>query len=88
MTRTYPNSGSLNKNERKEKPTHADYRGQATIDGREYWLDAWIKDGPKGKWMSLAFKPKQDAGDVVARVQQGVNQHFGRGDDADTDLPF
>jgi hypothetical protein len=54
------NRGSLNKNERKEKPTHADYRGQINVGGKEYWLDAWLKDGPKGKWMSLSVKPKDD----------------------------
>jgi hypothetical protein len=53
------NRGSLNKNERKEKPTHADYRGQINVGGTDYWLDAWIKDGPKGKWMSLSVKPKE-----------------------------
>ena len=54
------NRGTLNKNDRKEKPTHADYRGQINISGTDYWLDAWIKDGPKGKFMSLSVKPKED----------------------------
>jgi hypothetical protein len=53
------NRGTLNKNDRKEKDTHADYRGQINIEGAEYWLDAWIKDGPKGKFMSLSVKPKE-----------------------------
>jgi hypothetical protein len=54
------NRGTLNKNDRKEKDTHADYRGQINIEGAEYWLDAWIKDSPKGgKFMSLSVKPKE-----------------------------
>lgn len=53
------NSGILFKNNRKEDPKHADYRGNATIDGVEYWMNAWLKDGKNGKFMSFSFKPKQ-----------------------------
>lgn len=52
-------SGALFRNDRKEAPNHADYRGSITINGIEYWLDAWIKEGANGKFMSLAAKPKK-----------------------------
>lgn len=55
-------SGSLFKNERKSKETHADYQGRCLIDGVEYYMNAWLKDGSKGKWMSFAFKPVEEAG--------------------------
>jgi hypothetical protein len=42
-------SGSLSKNLRKEKPTHADYVGSIVIEGRKYWLNGWVKDGREGK---------------------------------------
>lgn len=54
------NSGSLRKNERKEKPSHKDYTGSASINGTEYWIAAWIKQGEDGKWLSLAFTPKDE----------------------------
>lgn len=52
--------GALFKNARKESPSHPDYRGDVMIDGREYWLSAWIKEGKSGKFMSIAAKPKDD----------------------------
>lgn len=52
------NSGSLFKNDRKEKDTHPDYRGSALINGEEMWISAWIKEGKSGKFMSLSFQPK------------------------------
>lgn len=59
MSERRDNSGVLFKNDRKEQDTHADYRGSITINGMEYWLDAWIKQGAKGKFMSLSAKPKK-----------------------------
>ena len=52
-------SGSLFKNERKTQPSHADYNGTIMVGGVEYWLNAWIKDGKRGKFMSLSVKPKE-----------------------------
>lgn len=53
-------SGSLFKNDKKEKETHPNMKGSAKIDGVEYWVSGWTKEGKKGKWISLAFKPKED----------------------------
>lgn len=55
------NSGSLFKNQKKEKDTHPDYTGNGTIDGKQYWFSAWIKtDRNGGKFMSMAFKAKEE----------------------------
>jgi hypothetical protein len=52
--------GVLFKNDRKEKDTHPDYKGQCEIGGVEFWLSAWIKEGKKGKFMSLSIQAKDD----------------------------
>lgn len=53
-------SGALFKNTRKEKDTHPDYNGTVLIDGRDYWISGWIKQGAKGSFLSLAFKRKEE----------------------------
>ena len=56
-------SGALFKNDRKVTETHPDYTGTCLIDGKDYYISAWIKSGAKGKFFSLSFKPK----DVAAK---------------------
>lgn len=55
------NSGTIFVNDRKEKETHPDRSGTAMIDGKEYYISGWIKSGQKGQFLSLAFKPKEQA---------------------------
>ena len=57
------NSGAIFKNERKEKDTHPDYRGNARIEGVDYEISAWVKEakGSGKKYFSLAIKPKPKA---------------------------
>jgi hypothetical protein len=50
-------TGSLSKNERKEKPSHANYSGSIVIEGRRYWLNRWVKEGNSGKkFLSLSAR--------------------------------
>lgn len=57
-----PNSGTLFKNKKKQPgDRQPDYRGDCEVNGEAMEIAAWIKDGRNGgKFMSLAFKPKQD----------------------------
>lgn len=73
------NSGSLFKNDRREKDTHPHATGSALIDGVEYWVSAWTKEGAKGKWQSLAFKKKEE------RTAAGVKHNKGQ---VDEDIPY
>ena len=55
-------SGSIFVNDRKEKDSHPDFKGQCLIDGKSYWVSGWKKKTGEGKtWLSLAFKEKDAA---------------------------
>lgn len=62
MAGNYDNnmSGIISKNDRKEKETHPDYKGNCEIDNREFWISGWIKERKDGtgKFLSLSFSPK------------------------------
>lgn len=75
------NSGVLFKNDRKEADNHPDYEGRCMIDGKEFWMKAWIKDGAKGKFMSFSFKPKEAANNGKQQPKQDA---FGPPDE----IPF
>lgn len=69
------NSGVLFKNNKKEQPKHPDYQGEVMVAGTLYRLAAWIKDGKKGKFMSLAVSPATERPSAPK-------------DDLDRDIPF
>ncbi len=54
------NRGVLFKNNRREKDTHPEYTGTINVDGKEFYLSAWVKDGKSGKFFSLSLKAKDE----------------------------
>jgi hypothetical protein len=58
-----PKAGSLSlfKNDRKERDSHPDYKGDGMdLQGNPVWISAWIKDSQKGKFMSISIQKKDD----------------------------
>lgn len=82
------NRWTLNKNDRKEKDTHPDYKGSLNVDGVDYWIDGWIKEGANGKFISGSLKPKQDRTGVGQAIGAQPASAFESQADLDDDVPF
>jgi len=54
------NRGALfNERDRKHTDKDRDYGGSLNIEGREFWLSAWIRTSKKGAlYLSLSVRPK------------------------------
>jgi hypothetical protein len=78
----YENKGVLFKNDRKEKETQPDYTGKITLGGKEKRLAAWLKDGQRGKFMSLQVSDFQEQAQSAPQPQPVLN------DDFSDDIPF
>lgn len=70
------NSGVLFKNNKKETEKQPDYQGEVMVSGTLYRLAAWVKEGKKGKFMSLALQP------ATERPGGSVKKGY------DSDVPF
>ncbi len=103
MTYDNTNSGILYRNDRKERDTHPDFTGTINVEGVDYWLSGWAKEGKPGskmegrKFFSLAVKPKdasKSSGNRTASTTSGKSNHGDPGasvsgfDDMEDGIPF
>mgnify|MGYP003333378307 FL=1 len=70
------NTFTLNKNDKGDNPKRPDYRGKLNVDGIEFTLSGWVKEGPNGKFISGSVQMSEE------RAKPAVE-----GAD-DSDLPF
>ena len=48
------NTFTLNKNDKGDNTKRPDYRGKLNVDGIEFTLSGWVREGPNGKFISGA----------------------------------
>lgn len=81
-----PGQFSLFKNEKKEKDSHPDYKGDGMApDGTPVWVSAWLKVGKNGKFMSCSMQAKVENGQ---RQGGKLSEREPGQDDSDPDVPF
>jgi len=79
------NTGLMARNQRRETDKHPEFTGSINIEGREFWLSAWVREGKPGgklegqRFFSLAVKPKD-----AQPVQKAVVAQ----PEFDDDVPF
>lgn len=74
-------TGVLFKNDKGDNEKRPDYKGSAEIEGVQYWVSAWIRDGAKGKFMSMKYERKEQQS-APKPEQQQAKPSF------DDDAPF
>lgn len=77
--------GTLFRNNKKvDGSMQPDYRGELSMNGVLCEIAGWIKEGQKGKWMSLSVKPKE-----APAEQPTTRRATGEpGNAPDSDIPF
>ena len=85
MEQQRDNSGVLFKNDKKEKFNDPDYKGNIRVDGQDFWLSAWIKEGKNNKFMGLAVNPKKPKEEQTGQPQ---SKPKGKIEDMDDQIPF
>lgn len=80
------NRGALFKNDKATTDKHPGYTGKINVEGVEYYLSAWVKEGQKGKFFSLSVKPvdeqqKPASGGIAKKAPTSVA-------DMESDIPF
>ena len=51
------NSGTIFKNDKKTSENQPDYRGKINVEGKEWEISLWVKEGQKaGNYFSAAIK--------------------------------
>ena len=74
-----PKAGSLTlfRNDRKEKDSHPDYKGDGMdLEGNPVWISAWVKEGKSGQFFSISMQKKEPKQSAQAPIQRTpIKQH-------------
>ncbi|NDB59723.1 hypothetical protein EB001_14945 [bacterium] len=74
------NTFTLFKNDKGDNPKRPDYTGTANVDGIEFRISGWIREGKNGKFISGSVQMKETQGETRSKpAVEGAD---------DSDLPF
>lgn len=83
-----PGFGALFRETNKKSENGPDYRGTfADPNGVEYEIAGWLKDGKKGKYLSLKIQPPREQRETVSRPDPRDGDGFVT-EPLEDDIPF
>lgn len=82
------NSGALFRNDKKATEQHPDYTGNITIEGKEYYLSAWVNESARTGQKYFAIKATPKAATVPATTATAQPRPGVVVADPIDDLPF
>lgn len=86
MTYDNTNRGILFTNNRKQKSSQPDFTGKLNVNGEDFEISGWNKQGKSGSFVSLSVKPPyQKAGTHKGFDRQG---DIPQRNDMDDEIPF
>lgn len=88
------NTGVLFRNDKHAKETDPTHKGQANVDGQDWWVSAWVNEVKEGerkgqRYFKLAFSPKGEPGGQQRAPQQSRQRAQAEPQTPDfEDIPF
>ena len=83
------NSGAIFKNNKKTADNQPDYRGKINVDGKEWEISLWVREGQQaGKFFSAAIKEPWVAPTETPHLQSTSDKIKADTNDFDDGLPF
>lgn len=81
--------GSMFPNDKGDNPKRPDYRGDFLLNGVVYEISGWLKEGKKGRWLSVSVKAKADDKPVMSSNGWGGKEvPIQGGPELDDEVPF
>lgn len=85
-----PDSGSIFRNDKREKDTQPQMKGDALIDGVEYWVSAWTNQSQNSgeRYQALKFTRKDEAAEKGMASVKATTGMAPASDIVEDDIPF
>jgi len=61
------NTFALFKNDKGDNPKRPDYTGNLNVDGIEFRVSGWVREGAKGKFISGSVQMKETQGETRSK---------------------